>query len=366
MPDDGSPSSPFGYALLLSMLLIAAAFLAVAETALASVSKIRVISLADNNDRRADRVLRLLNHFDKTLTTLLICTNIIQIGIASIVTLMVTTFWGNDVIVYSTIVTTIVIFLFGETIPKCYAKVCNERSALAISGTVMMLVKLLTPITFVFTKISQFISMPIRRKTPEPTVSEDELYDIIETIVEEGAIDEEKGELVQSALEFAETRARDALTPWYGVQTLTSDMSADEIISIIEECRHSRLPVVDASGEVCGILSIREYLKASLLGGAKLSDAMTEVHFVSGNALVYDLLPDMSKNKTHMSVVLDDDGSVLGILTVEDILEELVGEIYDEDDVGGAEPIGEMQDEDDKQDGLLARISDENGTGGET
>ncbi len=335
--DDGSPSSPLWYALLLFALVLVSAFLSAAEMTLSTVSKIRMISLSDNHDKRAKRVLSLLDRFDKSLTTLLICNNVTNIGIASIATLVVTKLWGGDYLVYSTIITTLVVFIFAETLPKCYATACNERFALMMSGTISSLVKLLTPITFVFAKISGLISMPIKRKAPEPTVSEDELYDIIETIVEEGAIDEEKGELVQSALEFSETRARDALTPWYTVQTVNLQMQPDEIIALIKESRHSRLPVIDASGDICGILKIREYLKSYLAGVADLQSAMAEVHFVSGNTLVDDLLPDMINNKTHMSVVLDDGGGILGILTMEDILEELVGEIYDEDDIGGDE-----------------------------
>lgn len=333
--DDGSPANIIQYALLLFFLVFMSAFLSATEMALSSVNKIRMISLSDNHDKRAKRVLALLDNYDKTLTTLLIGNNLVNIGIASLATYIVTNAWGNDFVVYSTVITTVVVFIFGESLPKCYASACNEKFTLSVSGILTFLVKLLTPFSFIFTKLSNVISMPFKKKEKEPTVSEDDLHDIIEAIVEEGAIDEEKGELVQNALEFIDNCAANVMTPWEKVQTVNLDMSASEIVAFIQDSRHSRLPVIDSSGEICGILKIRDYLKSYLDGNADMSSAMAEVRFVNSSALIDDLLPEMSSNKTHMAVVLDSGGNTVGIITVEDILEELVGEIYDEDDVGG-------------------------------
>ncbi|MBQ9832530.1 MAG: HlyC/CorC family transporter [Clostridia bacterium] len=332
--EDGSPDI-LQYALLLFLLIFMSAFMSASEMALSSVSKIRMITLSDNHNKRAKRVLKLLDNYDKTLTTLLIGNNLVNIAIASLATYIVTKAWGNDFVVYSTVITTVVVFIFAESLPKCFASQCNESFTLAVSGILTFLIKILSPFSFIFTKITQLISMPFKKNSKEPTVSEDDLHDIIETIVEEGAINEEKGELVQSALEFSDTRVIDVLTPWENVQTISIDMSAEEIIDFIKNSRHSRLPAIDASGEICGILKIREYLKSYLDGAADLSLSMAEVCFASADTPINDLLPEMSSNKTHMSIVLDNSGKTIGIITMEDILEELVGEIYDEDDIGG-------------------------------
>ncbi len=333
--DDSSPASIMQYIPLLLLLVILSAFLSASEMALSRVNKIRMITLSDNHNKRAKRVLALLDNYDKTLTTLLISNNLVNIGIASLATYMVTKAWGNDFVVYSTIITTIVVFIFGESLPKCYASACNESFALYVSGIITLLVKLLSPFSFIFAKLSALISMPFKKKEKVPTVSEDDLHDIIEAIVEEGAIDEEKGELVQNALEFDENCASDVMTPWEKVQTVKLSMSTEEIVSFIKDSRHSRIPVIDDSGEICGILKIREYLKSFLDGNADINDAMAEVRFVNATSPIDDLLPEMSNNKTHMAVILDSSGTTAGIITMEDILEELVGEIYDEDDVGG-------------------------------
>ena len=333
--DDGSPANIFQYVLLLFFLVFMSAFLSATEMAFSSVSKIRMITLSDNHNKRAKRVLALLDNYDKTLTTLLIGNNLVNIGIASLATYIVTNAWGNDFVVYSTILTTVIVFIFGESLPKCFASDCSESFALFVSGILTLIVKLLTPFSFIFTKLSNLISMPFKKKGKEPTVSEDDLHDIIEAIVEEGAIDEEKGELVQNALDFSDNRAENVMTHWESVQTLKIDMTADEIVTFIKHSRHSRLPVVDSSGEICGILKIRDYLKSYLNGKADINSAMAEVRFVNASSPIDDLLPEMSSNKTHMAIVLDSDGNTVGIITMEDILEELVGEIYDEDDIGG-------------------------------
>lgn len=333
--DDGSPASIFRYVLLLFLLILMSAFLSASEMALTSVNKLRIISLTDNYSKRAKRVLALLDNYDKTLTTLLIGNNLVNIGIASLATYIVTKFWGNDFVVYSTIITTVVVFIFAESLPKRYASECNETFALSISGIMTFLVKILTPFSFIFTQLSKLISAPFRKKEKEPTVSEDDLYDIIGAIVEDGSMDEEKSELVQNALTFSENCASRVMTPWENAETLNTGMATEEIIAFIKSSRHSRLPIVDFTGEIIGILKTRDYLKLYRKGNTDILDSMVEVHFVNADALIDDLLLEMSSNKTHMAVVTNSTGENIGIITMEDILEELVGEIYDEDDVGG-------------------------------
>ena len=328
--DDGSPIRLF---IPLLLLLILSACFAACEMALSSVSRIRMMTYADDGDRRAKRVLKILDNFDKALVTLLIGNNIAHIGSAALATYITTQLWDEGVVAYSTIVMTIVVFLFAENLPKAYAKACNEKFAMGVAGPVLFVMKLFTPLSFLFSKISGLLSRPFRANvTEEPTVTEDELYDIIETIVEEGALDEDKSELMQNAIEFSERTAGDILVPWDKVLTVSLDMSAADILCVVRSCAHSRLPVTGADGSVLGVLHIRKYLKAYMAKCAVLTDIMDDAHFIRTDTPIDDLLPAMSANKTHLSIVMGLDGETLGVITVEDILEELVGEIYDEED----------------------------------
>lgn len=322
------------YSVLLLFLIIGGAWFAGAEISLASVNRLRIKGYADDGDKRARRVMYIINNFDKALTTVLICNNVMLIGCASIATLLTTNLFGEQYVGYSTIITTVVVFLLCEMIPKCFGKDCSERVALSTAPLLYWVIKIMTPITFLFTQLSKLISKIFANKQTEPTVTEEELYDIIETIVEEGALEEEKGELVQSALEFSERTVKDILTPWQNVVKVTPETDNAEILDIVLRNRHSRLPVVDSGDNAVGILHVRRFLKEYLKGPSKpkLYRIMSPVHFVKDDIPIDDLLPDMSRNKTHLLVVSDSQGATLGIVTVEDILEELVGEIYDEED----------------------------------
>lgn len=331
--DDGSP---IRYLLLLIVCIVGSAFFSAVETAFASVNKIRMKSLAEDGDKSARRVLKIMDHFERALTTLLICNNITNIGSATLATVFAIKYWGTDSVVAATAVLTVVVFLFAEVMPKSYAKTCSEQFALATAGFVSVLVWLLTPLAFIFTGVGKFLSLPFKKNHDEPTVTEEELYDIIDTIVEEGAMDEDTGELVQSALEFSHRTAYEVMTPWNGVLKIKTDMRSAQILELIKENAHSRYPVIDAQNNPIGIIQIRKYLKKYMLsdGRVRLRDVMDKVHYVKGDVPVDELLPKMSANKTHVALVQRGSG-VAGIITVEDILEELVGEIYDEDDIEG-------------------------------
>ncbi len=183
-----------------------------------------------------------------------------------------------------------------------------------------------------FPRSGRLVGRPFKKQTETPTVTETELYDIIETVATEGVIDEEKTELVQSALEFSDTSANDILMPWAKVVKVRMTMTEEEILGVIKQNVHSRLPVVDVHDRPIGMLQIRKYLKAYLKGSVHLAKVMDEPHFVNANTAIDDLLPLMSAQRTQIAIVTDDEETVLGVVTVEDILEELVGEIYDEDD----------------------------------
>ncbi len=334
--DDGSP---IGYLIAILAFILGGGYFSATEIALASVNRIRIMSYADDGNRRAKRVLYILDHFDRALTTLLIGTNIMHISCASVATLMATKLWGVSYVTVTTIVTTFVVFLLAEMIPKRFAKANSEKFSLAIAGSLLFFMKVLWPLAIVFTTISNFASKPFKKNVEEePTVSEDELYDIIESIPEESEIDEEKAELMQSALEFSDTFVREVLTPWDKVVKLNIGMSGDEAMNVIKNDIHSRLPVIDESGNPVGLVQIRKFFRERYKNAfVSVKDVMDDIHFVYDGIAIDDLLTAMSNDKTHFSVVLDKEGKTIGIVTIEDILEELVGEIYDEDDKEAAE-----------------------------
>ncbi len=331
---------PIRLFILAFICLIAGGYFAAAETALASVNKIRMMGLAENGSKRAKRVLYIENNFDKAITTLLIGNNIMHIAFATIAAVITTRIWGSGAVAIATVLTTVVVFLVAEMLPKSFAKEFSDQLSMTLSGSVIFLMKILSPLAFVFSGISNFLSKPFRiTQKEDPTVSEEELKDIIENIAQDSDLDKDKSELMQSAMEFGYTGAGSVMTPWERVITVNDDISQEELINIIRESRISRLPVLTARGSVKGVIQLRKYLKEYIRKDGKitLSECMDKPHFVSDDMPIDELLSRMSKHKTHICFVRNVEGKTVGIITMEDILEELVGEIYDEDDTDGGE-----------------------------
>ncbi len=318
------------------ILLFCAAFFALAETSMASVSRIRIKNAAERGEAKARKALHLLDNFDKAISTLLICTNIVHIAIASLVTVAVVRIWQNlSVVSISTVVTTIVVFFAGEMLPKSIAKKYSEKCILACAGILCFLMRLLSPLSALLTAIGQGAAR-LTKADPQISVTEDEIYDIIEDMTEEGTLDEEQGELISSALQFGEVTVESILTPRVDLVSIDIDDSNEEILSQVKTQNHSRLPVYEGSiDNIIGILQIRKFIKAYLRMGNNLDirPLLDEVYFVHQSSNIDELLPIMSKRKLNIAVVTDNYGGTMGIVTVEDILEELVGEIWDEDDI---------------------------------
>ena len=326
-------------------LLFCAMFFAVTETAFASASRNKIKVAAERGEPGAKRAMYVLDNFDMAISTLLICTNIVHIATASLVTVAVTRIWGLSAVSLSTIVTTIVVFFAGEMLPKSIAKKYSERFAKSCSGVLVFFMKLFAPLSKLLTKIGQAAA----RLTPgdgETSMTEDEIYDIIEDMTEEGSLDEEQGDLISSALQFGEVTVESVLTPRVDLAAVDIASSHEEILAYIKNQPHSRLPVYEGSiDNIIGILQIRRFIKAYLRQGNDLDirPLLDEAFFIHQSMNIDELLPVMSKRKLNMAVVTDNYGGTLGIVTVEDILEELVGEIWDEEDVVEELPDGSYQ-----------------------
>ena len=339
--DDGS-RSPW---IIVAALLFCAAYFAVAGTAFASASRIRVKTAADRGDARAKTALYVLDHFDRAISTILIGTNIVHIAAASLVTVAVTRVWGLSAVTLSTVITTIVVFFAGEMLPKSIAKKYPERLSLACAGSLRLLMRLFAPLSALLTWIGETAA----KLTPgegELSVTEDELYDIIEDMTEEGSLDEDRGDLISSALQFGDVTVESILTPRVDVEAIDIDDSPEEILTQVKSQNHSRLPVYEGSVDnVIGVLQIRTFIKAYLRQGKAMDirPLLDPACFTHQSTKIDELLPRMSRERMNMCVVTDNYGGTLGIVTVEDILEELVGEIWDEDDIV-KEPMEDLGD----------------------
>jgi CBS domain containing-hemolysin-like protein len=328
---DTVPRSPWPWVII---LLFIAAFLAVSETAIASANRNKLRVASERGDLRADRALFVLDHFDRAITTILICTNIVHIAAATIVTVYVNARYGAGMVSVSTVIMTILVFFFGEMLPKSVAKKYANRFTLSNSGIITFLMKLLTPLSFALAKIGELASR-LTKAEQELTVTEDELHDIIEDMTEEGTLEEDEGELIQSAIEFGDITVRTIMTPIDKVEAINAEDSAEEILEHIKSQVHSRLPVYSGDlNHIIGILQIRNYIRAYLTDKNDLDvrKLLNKPLFVSQDLNIDDLLPIMAEHQFTMAVAHDGHGHSTGVVSVEDILEELVGEIWDEDD----------------------------------
>ena len=328
--DDGSILS----VLIILALLLFADYFAVCETSFAAVSRIRLKTAMERGDRRANKAMYVCERFDKAITTILIGTNIVHLSCASYVTVLVTRRWGLSAVTLSTFVTTLVVFFVGEMLPKSVAKKYSLRLALGTASSLVFFMHLLTPVSFVLTKIGEFASR-LTKGDSEVSVTEDELYDIIENMTDEGDLDSEQGDLVHSALAFGDLTAESILTARVDMETIDVDDPLEEILAQVKASRHSRIPVYqDSVDNIIGVLQIRRFMREYLQKREKtdLRSLLDEPYFVHQSAKIDELLSVMSSKKINMTIVADSYGGTVGIVTVEDILEELVGEIWDEDD----------------------------------
>ncbi len=310
-------------------------YFAAAETAYAAVSKVRMRTLADKGNKRAGRVLWITDRFDRTLTTILIGNNIFHAACASLSALLVMQQFSQEYVIYGTLLTTIIVYLFAEMIPKSLAKARAEELALFFSGSMTLLIRLLTPISAVFSVISTLLSKLFAGKE-EKTVTEEELLSLIETIEDEGVLEPEKQALVNSAIEFRDKLAQDIMIPMVQVVCIDAATPIDQLAKMLQSESHSRLPVFERSRDnIVGILPVNLFLSQYVTGKrVPLRKILLKPYIFDSEIEISVLLQRMRLNKLHMVFLVDKNRRKVGIITMEDLLEELVGEIQDESDAG--------------------------------
>lgn len=337
MDPDSIPRISYLSYLFVILLIYLASYFAVTETALASVSKNKIKIAADRGDSRASKALYALDNFDRAITTILICTNIVHISAASIVTLQVTRQFGLSWVSLSTIITTILVFFFGEMLPKSIAKKFSETYTLSHADVLVFLMKLLYPISSLLAKIGNLASR-MTKSEPELTVTENELHGIIEDMEEEGTLDEDESDLIQAAIDFGDQKVSNIYTKRENIVAININSNNEDILEIIKNNTHSRLPVYSGNiDNIVGILQIRDFLKAYLTDKKfNIRTILTEPLIVGRNYNIDDIMDLMADNQYSIAIIKDN-SRTLGLVSVEDILEELVGDIWDEEDAAGGE-----------------------------
>lgn len=329
--DDGS-SLPWIIAVI---LLFCAAFCAVTEISFSSASRPRLKVFAENGKKSAQTALSILDDFEKAISTILIMTNIVHISTASIITVAVTRRFGLSAVTVSTILTTFVIFFAGEMLPKSIAKKYAEPVAMFCAGPLKFFMTVFSPLSALLSAIGTGVSKRVKGE-PELSVTEDELYDIIEDMTEEGTLDEEQGDLISSAIQFAELTVESVLTPRVDLVAVDVNDSPENILAVIKNCSHSRLPVYEGTiDNIVGILQIRKFIKAYLKekNALQIRPMLEKAFFIYQGTKLDDVLPLMTRNRQSVAIVTDNYGGTLGLVSVEDLMEEIVGEIWDEEDV---------------------------------
>lgn len=320
---------------LLVFLIFLSAFFSATETAFSSVNRIRLKNYSDENRRGSKKALFITENFDKALSTILVGNNIVNIAAASISAQVATElFGGNTGLVISTVVMTILILIFGEVLPKSFAKENAETFTLQISGILFFLMKILTPVTYLFVLLKIAASKLIKSKDASPSVTEEELKVMIDLSEEEGVIDNQEKELVHRSLDFNDILVGEILTPRIDMVAVEVSQPIEEIRDMFLEERYSRVPVYeDNIDNIIGILSEREFLSSLVQKNEiVIKELIRDPIFVVRSMRISTLLPELQKNKTHMAIVIDEFGGTSGLITLEDMLEEIVGEIWDEHD----------------------------------
>ena len=315
-------------ALILLMMILSALFSGT-ETAYSSVNKLRLKNYEAQGSKKAAKALKLANRFDEVLTAVLIGNNIVNIAASSVGTIVFIDLIGKNGHAVSTVVITVLVLIFCEVLPKSYAKRNAEKLALALANPLSALIGLFKPAVFLLNKLSSAVS----KGKEAPSVTEDELKYMIDEIEEQGVIEEQESELVKSALEFDEISVSEILIPRVKVVGVELNSTIDEIKDTFSSEMYSRLPVYEKSlDEIVGIITNKAFFKMLVEGGSDIKGIIQEVPHIADTKLISEAMRDMQRSKVHLAVVTDQYGGTKGIITLEDIIEELVGEIYDEDD----------------------------------
>ena len=317
----------------LVVLVAFSAFFSASETAFSSLNQIRLKSRADDGDRTAARVLAMAEKYDKLLSTILVGNNIVNIAAASIGTIIFTQMLGAERgATVSTIVLTIVVLIFGEVSPKSLAKEMPETVATAVAPVLSLLIVVFTPLTWLFSQWKRLLNHFVHSSESD-TITEGELMTMVSEAENDGELTDRESELIRSAIEFDDVEVEEILTPRVDVVAVEDDIPLEELAQTFAESGYSRLPVYHGTiDNIIGVVHEKDFYIARLKKATKIDDLVVPTLYTTGSTQISQLLRTLREQHHHLAVVVDEYGGTEGIITLEDILEELVGEIWDEHD----------------------------------
>ena len=332
------------YIIAIVLLVVFSAYFSATETAFTSANRIRLKNLAGDGDKKAKQVLDMSENYDALLSTILVGNNIVNIAMSSIATVFFMKLYPLYGATIATVVITVVVLVFGEISPKSIAKEKAESFAMFAAPLLKVFIVTLTPVNWIFTQWKKLLARIFHVDGARP-ITEDELLTIVEEAETEGGIDEGQSELIQNAIEFNELEAWDVLTPRVDIDAIEIDEDKEEIARLFLETGYSRLPVYeDDLDNIMGVLNQKDFHNYIKGTDADVSEYVKPVIFVAGSMKISQLLKRLQTAKTHIAIIVDEYGGTSGLVTMEDIIEELVGEIYDEHDAEQLQDIVQQQD----------------------
>lgn len=316
---------------VLAILLALSAFFSSSETAYSSLNRIRITKLAEEGDAKAKNVLELFHNFDRLLSAILIGNNIVNIASSSIATVLFVRYFGNIGVTLSTVVMTILVLTFGEIFPKTLAKESPETFALAVARPLKILVTIFYPLTLFFSILKVGLMKLLPNKEATPSITEDELLILVEEAAQEGSIDEDDELLIKSVVAFNDLEVQKIFVPRTDI--INSKKSTEEIAEIFESSGLSRLPYCqDSIDDVTGVVNQKDFYYHVLKGEKRLEDIVKPISFIPKSMKISELMKKFQADQIHIAIIIDEYGGTAGLVTLEDIIEELVGEIWDEYD----------------------------------
>ena len=325
-------SSSISMIVAIVLLVTMSAYFSATETAFSCMNKIRMKSRADAGDRHALLAMKLSEDYDRLISTILIGNNIVNISASTVGTVLFTKLYAAYGPTISTVVLTLVVLIFGEISPKSLAKEHAEGFAMFSAPILRVLLVILRPLNFLFSQWKRLLNL-IFRPSEDPGITEEELITMVSEAENEGGLDQHESQLIRSAIEFGDLEAGDILTPRVDIVAVEDSATMEEIAATFAESGYSRLPVYHKDvDDIVGVIHEKDFNAARYRGQTDISGCITPVHYTTANAELGALLRTLQKKKTHMAIVVDEYGGTEGLLTMEDILEELVGEIWDEHD----------------------------------
>ncbi len=318
--------------ILIAALILLSAFFSATEIAFSSLNEIKLKHMIQNGHKRAKKTLELSENFDKVLTTILIGNNIVNIASASLATLIFIQYWGNAGVTISTAVMTVLVLVFGEITPKSIAKRIPESFALAVTYPLLMFMFILAPLNLIF-NFWQRLMTKLFKFQESPSITEDELLTYVSEAQQEGGINENEEEMIRNVIDFDDLKIEEIFTPRVKVVAVSVNETTKKITHTFRHYGFSRLPVYEGSiDHIIGVINYKDYFNKVLLDRQPVENIVKKPVFVTEYMKISHLLELLKVNKSHMAIVKDEYGGTLGIVTMEDILEEIVGDIFDEHD----------------------------------